>query len=125
MILLCLSETMNQPVPDRDYVRWTLANDMIRKFLDTLSDNDYVNILTFNMTVKALIPDELLVEANEENIERLKQALNQERANWDGYTVDIAEALERAFDDFIQHHRRQPLIGGNCDNVRLTYFIFF
>lgn len=125
MILLGLSESMNQDVPDRDYVRWKLANDMIEKFLDTLSENDYVNILTFNMTVKALIPDELLLEANEENIELLKQALDEQEPNWDGYAVDIAEALERAFADLIKFHESQAPSDRGCDNnVRPASLIF-
>lgn len=88
--------------------RLDIAIDVVRNILDTLTNNDYVNIFSFNEATRAILdcrestarPDtinpvlETLVQATSANIFDFKQALNDIEPS--GQT-DLEEALNLSF----------------------------
>lgn len=104
--------------------RLNIAIDVVRNILDTLSVNDFVNIFSFNDTIRSIIdcsdqnepfPSrnvllDRLVQATSSNIFDLKQALS---------TIDpmdqsdLAEALKHAFDVLYSNRKK----GANCNQV--------
>lgn len=103
--------------------RLDISIDVVRNILDTLSINDFVNVLSFNEGVRSVIDcadphivdsrNPLLdrfVQATSSNIYDLKQALNDIEP--DGQT-DLAEALEHAFVTFESTRKK----GANCNQV--------
>ncbi|XP_064082139.1 voltage-dependent calcium channel subunit alpha-2/delta-3-like isoform X3 [Macrobrachium nipponense] len=74
-----------------------IAKHVVLNILETLNENDFVNVYNFNNGTKELVPcfHNTLVQANLENIGEFKKALSQ------GETKDIANftlALTTAFD---------------------------
>ncbi|BES90454.1 VWA N-terminal [Nesidiocoris tenuis] len=60
-------------------MRDTIARLTINTILDTFSNNDFINILSFNNTLKNIVscfPDDMLVQATPENIQVFKEAVN-------------------------------------------------
>lgn len=91
--------------------RIAIAIDVVRNILDTMTPNDYVNVLQFNQTSEYLIScAESLIQATTSNIFDLKQALNDIAPDGQG---DLAEALEKAFETLEKHKRNSS----NCNQV--------
>lgn len=65
--------------------------------LDTFSNNDYINVLYYNVTTNYTIPcyENMLVQATKENIKLFKQAIQTLKPM--GKT-QLSQALESAFD---------------------------
>lgn len=69
----------------------------VKKILETLSNNDYINIISYNVTSKFVVPcfEDTLVQATRENIDILNDAVEKlvpdEKSN-------IASALERTLE---------------------------
>lgn len=73
----------------------TLARATVYKLLDTFSNNDFINILSFSDDTALLVPCfEGLVQATPENIEILKKYLNELEP--DGY-ANLEIAMTEAF----------------------------
>lgn len=103
--------------------RLGIAMDVVRNILDTLSVNDFVNVFSFNDTIRSIIDCSIdptipnsnpmldtFVQATSANIYDLKQALNDIKPS--GQT-DLAEALKHAFDVFEKTRKK----GANCNQV--------
>lgn len=91
--------------------RIAIAIDVVRNILDTLTPNDFVNVLQFNETYEYLLecaPG--LIQATSSNIFELKHALTSIVPH--GQT-DLAEALSDAF-DLLDTHKRSS---ANCNQV--------
>lgn len=91
--------------------RIAIAIDVVRNILDTLTPNDFVNVLQFNETYEYLLecaPG--LIQATTSNIFELKHALPNIVPK--GQT-DLAEALSDAF-DLLETHKRTS---ANCNQV--------
>lgn len=91
--------------------RIAISIDVVRNILDTLTPNDFVNVLQFNETYEYLLecaPG--LIQATSSNIFELKHALT----NIVPYgQTDLAEALSDAF-DLLDTHKRGS---ANCNQV--------
>uniref|UniRef100_A0A146M963 Voltage-dependent calcium channel subunit alpha-2/delta-3 n=1 Tax=Lygus hesperus TaxID=30085 RepID=A0A146M963_LYGHE len=60
-------------------MRNTIARLTVNTILDTFSNNDFINILSFNNTIKNTVscfPDDMLVQATPENIQVFKDSVN-------------------------------------------------
>lgn len=103
--------------------RLDIAIDVVRNILDTLSINDFVNVFSFNDTIRSIIecPDynvqppknvmlDRLVQATSSNIFDLKQALNDIKPK---DQTDLAEALKHAFETLYMNRKK----GANCNQV--------
>lgn len=91
--------------------RIRIAIDVVRNILDTLTPNDFVNVLQFNDTTQYLVECATgLVQATSSNIFDLKHALSDIIPF--GQT-DLAEALNKSF-DILGNHRKDS---ANCNQV--------
>lgn len=91
--------------------RIAIAIDVVRNILDTLTSNDFVNVLQFNDTFEYILecaPG--LIQATTSNIFELKQSLGEIKPR--GQT-DLAEALWEAFDVLAKHKASSA----NCNQV--------
>lgn len=88
-----------------------IAKGVVRDILDTLTPNDYVNVIHFNEVPNYVIEcAQGLVQATSANIFEIKQALNKIEPT--GQT-DLAESLKEAFEKLIIHRRASA----NCNQV--------
>lgn len=94
--------------------RLDIAIDVVRNILDTLSVNDFVNVFSFNDTIRPIIDCEdigkKLIQATSSNIFELKQALANIEAE---DQTDLAEALNKAFP--LLHETRDT--GSHCNQA--------
>ncbi|KAL7043546.1 hypothetical protein ACKWTF_001566 [Chironomus riparius] len=78
--------------------RLDIAIDVVRNILDTLTINDFVNVFSFNDTIRPIIEcrniSDKLIQATSSNIFELKQALGNIEAE---DQTDLAEALNHTF----------------------------
>lgn len=74
-----------------------IASFTVSSILQTLSNNDYLNIISYNNTVKFVVPcfKNRLVQATKENIEVFMDAVVKLQPDEKSNLVD---ALEKAFD---------------------------
>ncbi|KAE8737167.1 hypothetical protein FOCC_FOCC017373, partial [Frankliniella occidentalis] len=93
-------------------MRREIARHVVNNILDTLGNNDFVNILTFADDVAEVVPcfKETLVQANLANIRELKVAMEDMETN---SIANFSLALTRAF-DILQLYRGARL--GACCN---------
>ncbi|XP_049879858.1 voltage-dependent calcium channel subunit alpha-2/delta-3 isoform X3 [Pectinophora gossypiella] len=94
--------------------RRDIAKHVVTNILDTLGNNDFVNVMTFADTVEELVPcfEESLVQATLGNLRELKLALD----NFE--TMEIANfsaALTRAF-ELLEIYRNNSG-GANCNQA--------
>lgn len=91
-----------------------IAAHIVNNILDTLNDNDFVNIYLFANSTRPLVPcfKDTLVQANEENLRLLRETL-------DNYTPDfqanVAVGLEKAFTLLAEF--REKKIGSLCNQA--------
>ncbi|XP_017784355.1 PREDICTED: voltage-dependent calcium channel subunit alpha-2/delta-3-like [Nicrophorus vespilloides] len=73
-----------------------ISTQIVNAILDTLTDNDYVNIYTFTNRTESLVDcfNDTLVQANEENLRLLREQLLVIK---DEFYGDITHGLEKAF----------------------------
>lgn len=91
--------------------RIEIAADVVRNILDTLTPNDYVNVMQFNDTFEFINNcSKGLVQATAQNVFELKYALNSIEPNGQS---DLAEALIEAFEVLAKHKRNSA----NCNQV--------
>ncbi|XP_059477991.1 voltage-dependent calcium channel subunit alpha-2/delta-3 isoform X4 [Neocloeon triangulifer] len=95
-------------------MRKEIARHAVTNILDTLSNNDFVNIFTFSEETQELIPcfRDTLVQATLANVRELKGALEELE------TKDIANfttALSRAFE--LLQWAREERYGANCNQA--------
>ena len=96
MVLLDLSNTMSDNIDGKNSVnRWELTLKMIRALLQTMGEEDTVQIVTFNNTVSLML-GEGMQKANTTTIKELNGRLDDTTPTWDK-AVDIGEAIETAF----------------------------
>lgn len=91
--------------------RIEIAIDVVRNILDTLTPNDYVNVLQFNDTAEYMTDcAQGLVQATSSNVFDMKHALSGIEPH--GQT-DLAEALWLAF-EVLESHKKTS---ANCNQV--------
>ncbi|KAF5289107.1 hypothetical protein FQA39_LY15209 [Lamprigera yunnana] len=85
IILLDMSGSMGKH-------KWFIAKFLVNNILDTLGDNDYVNIYLFNNETRPLVDcfNYTLMQAHEENLRLLRESLNK-------YTPDTTGNMKSAF----------------------------
>lgn len=95
--------------------RKEIARHVVNNILDTLGNNDYVNIMTFVNDTEEVVPcfKERLVQANLANIRELKNGMQkmQKAKNIANFTI----ALTRAFD--ILQYYRETRQGAACNQA--------
>ncbi|XP_071635813.1 voltage-dependent calcium channel subunit straightjacket isoform X2 [Temnothorax longispinosus] len=96
-------------------MRREIAKHVINNILDTLGNNDFVNIITFSNETKEVVPcfSNTLVQANLANIRELKRAIS------DLNTEQIANfslALTTAF-QLLETFRDEQLKGARCNQA--------
>ncbi|XP_024083001.1 voltage-dependent calcium channel subunit alpha-2/delta-3 isoform X2 [Cimex lectularius] len=95
--------------------RKEIARHVVNNILDTLGNNDFVNIMTFVKDTIEVVPcfKDKLVQANLENIRELKMGMeNMEPAsNIANFTVALTKAFE-----LLQEYREQKL-GAACNQA--------
>ncbi|KAK4887644.1 hypothetical protein RN001_003915 [Aquatica leii] len=97
IILLDMSGSMGKH-------KWFIAKFLVNNILDTLGDNDYVNIYLFNNETRPLVDcfNYTLMQAHEENLRLLRESLNK-------YTPDTTGNMKSAFTlafATLQHFRK-------------------
>ncbi|XP_029664841.1 voltage-dependent calcium channel subunit alpha-2/delta-3 isoform X1 [Formica exsecta] len=78
-------------------IRREIARHVINNILDTLGNNDFVNIITFSDTVKGVVPcfNDTLVQANLANVRELKRAImNLTTENIANFSLALTTAFE-------------------------------
>ncbi|KAL1506863.1 hypothetical protein ABEB36_006146 [Hypothenemus hampei] len=91
-----------------------LSHQIVNDILDTLNDNDFVNIYTFNNVTRPLVDcfNDTLFQANEENLRLLREYLPVYMIE---FVADISTALEKAFK--ILAHFRKTNLSANCNQA--------
>ncbi|GJQ65543.1 hypothetical protein Trydic_g7644 [Trypoxylus dichotomus] len=94
--------------------RRIISRHIVHDILDTLADNDYVNLLTFANTTKPLITcfNDTLIQANEENLRLIRENLTKYEVYSHG-RLDIA--FEKAFEILKESHWKRS--GVFCTQV--------
>lgn len=89
-----------------------IAIDVARNILDTLTPNDFVNVMQFNGTAEYILEcaKETLVQATSANIYELKLALNDIEPH---SQANLSNVLPQAFENF----ERNKMNGANCEQV--------
>lgn len=90
--------------------RRTLTKYIVNNILDTLYDNDFVNIFTVSNVIEPLIQcfDYELVQANEENLRLFREGLDNYKTR---NTGNIVFGIKKAFKVLERYKSRK---GGNC-----------
>ncbi|KAH1028622.1 hypothetical protein HUJ05_001960 [Dendroctonus ponderosae] len=91
-----------------------LSHQIVNDILDTLNDNDFVNIYTFNNVSEPLVDcfNDTLFQANEENLRLLREYLPVYEIK---RVANISAGLEKAF-EILAHFRRTNL-SANCNQA--------
>ncbi|XP_043503020.1 voltage-dependent calcium channel subunit alpha-2/delta-3 isoform X2 [Polistes fuscatus] len=95
-------------------MRREIARHVVNNILDTLGNNDFVNIITFSNITKEVVPcfNDTLVQANLANVRELKRAIsNLETVNIANFSL----ALTTAF-DLLQSYRTERE-GAKCNQA--------
>lgn len=84
-------------------MRREIARHVVHNILDTLGNNDYVNIFTFSNTTDPLVEcfDDILVQANLANVRLLKESMTEFRTE---QIANFSLALTNAF-ELLQEYR--------------------
>ncbi|KAF7266188.1 hypothetical protein GWI33_020469 [Rhynchophorus ferrugineus] len=95
-------------------MRREIARHVVHNILDTLGNNDYVNIFTFSNTTDPLVEcfDKKLVQANLANIRILKESMSDFKTE---QIANFSLALITAF-QLLENYRREKL-GANCSQA--------
>lgn len=93
--------------------RADIAKHLVSNILETLTTNDFVNIITFSERVSFLAEDETLVPATLGNIRRLNLAMDNIQP---GKIANYTEALRRAF-QVLQEYRESSTKGAGCNQA--------
>ncbi|KAI4455354.1 voltage-dependent calcium channel subunit alpha-2/delta-related [Holotrichia oblita] len=95
-------------------MRREIARHVVNNILDTLGNNDYVNIFTFSNTTDPTIEcfDEMLVQANLANIRVLKESMSTFRTE---QIANFSLALTTAF-QLLQNYRENAS-GAQCNQA--------
>ncbi|KAL3289880.1 hypothetical protein HHI36_023270 [Cryptolaemus montrouzieri] len=94
--------------------RANLARATVEGILDTLSDNDFVNVYKFSVTTEETVPctKDMLVQANYENIQMLKDSLDSfESENVANFTSALVTGFE------ILHKYNRTGQGSQCNQA--------
>ncbi|XP_043672455.1 voltage-dependent calcium channel subunit alpha-2/delta-3 isoform X1 [Vespula pensylvanica] len=78
-------------------MRREIARHVVNNILDTLGNNDFVNIITFSNITKEVVPcfNDTLVQANLANVRELKRAIsNLETVNIANFSLALTTAFE-------------------------------
>ncbi|XP_044255106.1 voltage-dependent calcium channel subunit alpha-2/delta-3-like [Tribolium madens] len=91
-----------------------IAAHIVNNILDTLNDNDFVNIYLFANSTRPLVPcfKDTLVQANEENLRLLRETLDNYNPD---FQANIAVGLEKAFTLLAEF--REKGIGSLCNQA--------
>ncbi|XP_008471009.1 voltage-dependent calcium channel subunit alpha-2/delta-4-like [Diaphorina citri] len=96
--------------------RREIARHVINNLLDTLGNNDYVNVLQFTSVCKEVVPcfADILVQANLANVRELKMGVEMigDANNIANFTV----ALTRAF-NILENARNDKKTGADCNQA--------
>ncbi|KAK9744952.1 Cache domain [Popillia japonica] len=94
--------------------RRIISRQIVHDILDTLADNDYVNVFTFANSTEPLITcfNDTLVQANEENLRLIRENLTQYVVKYHG-RLDLA--FEKAFEVLSENHRKGS--GDHCTQL--------
>ncbi|XP_064214426.1 voltage-dependent calcium channel subunit alpha-2/delta-3 isoform X3 [Tribolium castaneum] len=95
-------------------MRREIARHVVHNILDTLGNNDYVNIFTFSNTTDPLIEcfDNILVQANLANVRVLKEAMADFKTE---QIANLSLALVTAF-QLLENYRNESK-GANCNQA--------
>nr|CAI5865406.1 unnamed protein product [Callosobruchus analis] len=94
--------------------RRALSQQIVNQILDTLNDNDFVNIYTFTNTTEPLVDcfNDTLFQANEENLRLLRENLN---VYDEAYSANMILGFKKAFD--ILENFRQTGTSARCNQA--------
>ncbi|CAG9864364.1 unnamed protein product [Phyllotreta striolata] len=94
--------------------RRAVSDQIVNQILDTLNDNDFVNVYTFTNTTEPLINcfNDTLVQANEENLRLLREAIPVYEEE---YVADLSLGINKAFD--ILENFRKTRSSANCNQA--------
>ncbi|XP_017771996.1 PREDICTED: voltage-dependent calcium channel subunit alpha-2/delta-3 isoform X2 [Nicrophorus vespilloides] len=97
-------------------MRREIAKHVVNNILDTLGNNDYVNIYTFGNTTEPLVEcfDDLLVQANLDNVRHLKEAMSSFRTE---QIANFTLALTTAFTLLQDYRDNRPGQGAQCNQA--------
>ncbi|XP_025833604.1 voltage-dependent calcium channel subunit alpha-2/delta-3-like [Agrilus planipennis] len=100
-------------------VRRAMAKHIINNILDTLADNDYVNIYTFTKFTDPLVDcfNDTLMQAHEENLRLLRESLGKYETQFAG---NMTIAFERAFSVLEKYREKryaENSVGTNCNQA--------
>nr|XP_022903680.1 voltage-dependent calcium channel subunit alpha-2/delta-3-like isoform X2 [Onthophagus taurus] len=89
--------------------RRIIANIILHDILDSLSDNDYVNVYTFNNSTMPLVHcfNDTLVQANEENLRLIRESIPNYIARFPG---NLEIGFEKAF-ELLKMDGKRDLLG--------------
>ncbi|KAL1275884.1 hypothetical protein QQF64_035507, partial [Cirrhinus molitorella] len=91
-----------------------LIRTSVSEMLETLSDDDYVNIVSFNNSAKSVACFEKLVQANVRNKKILKEAVQKITANGTtDYKIGFKEAFEQLFSMTVSR--------ANCNKIIMLF----
>jgi voltage-dependent calcium channel alpha-2/delta-3 len=93
-------------------VKLTIAQSVVRHILDTLTPNDFFNVIQFNDTIEYLdgCTEDKLLQATSFNVMHMKLALDNIKPRGQS---DLAEALYETFDIFAKSKRNTA----NCNQA--------
>ncbi|XP_019871857.2 voltage-dependent calcium channel subunit alpha-2/delta-3 isoform X2 [Aethina tumida] len=97
-------------------MRREIARHVVYNILDTLGNNDYVNIYTFSNTTDPLVPcfEDMLVQANLANVRLLKESMTNFKTE---QIANFSDALITAFELLEEYRESEKPKGANCNQA--------
>ena len=105
-----------------DKTKWEMTVNIITRFLETLSEEDAIQIIGFKMVPEVLMGQETTVPATKRTVEQLKRRLGRLKPDGVKSVVDIGKAIDRAMN--LLYANTNPGIT-KCENVSHCHLSIF
>ena len=112
MILVDLTTSMKDKI--RGTEKWNMTLDIVTRFLETLSEDDAVQIVGLKSEPEVLMGPDRTMPATEQTVERLTNRLKGWEPDEGDSVADIGKAIDRAMD--LLHANKDPR-NTKCENV--------
>ena len=111
---------MSERIKGTDILKWNTTVNIITRFLETLSEEDAVQIVGFKMVPEVLMDEDGTIPATKDNVNQLTTRLRKLEPGGDSTAVDIGKAISRAMDLLYNNEDTEIT---KCENVPRSVFL--
>ena len=105
---------MSERIQGTSILKWNMTVNIITRFLETLSDEDAVQIVGLKREPEVLMGPNVMRSATKKTVEQLTKRLRKQRSDRDNSVVDIGKAISRAMDLLYANEGPES---AKCENV--------